>query len=361
MGIALALGVALMALTGTLTDWFGVRLTLKKPLTDRIVFVSDRGGHRDIWTMKPDGSDLKRLTNDGYSESEPVVSPDGYTIVFISQREGDYNQIYAIDADGTHMRRLTDITGTKSSPSFTPDGKHLLFLCAGEVWQAGRKGDHPERVLPTAQQATLAQLQGDTRAPFTWAQASPSGGVIAAVQSVSDAQVAMWMRPDDETPKPIVGSTERGAVALSGEKVCAAWASDSEMLALTLTGRKGEGVLATADPEIESVTPLLKSEAMGFPVWSPDGNYIAVEILKRSKSGLYQSEALGVADIYADSPPRILAKGSVSRLSWTPDGSRIICIIDKDICSVDVESGKLTNLTSGAGSNYDLTWAPASD
>src|SRR3954467_10998204 len=43
----------------------------------------------DIWTTRADGSDLQRLTNVLGYDAEGTLSPDGRTIVFTSQRDGD--------------------------------------------------------------------------------------------------------------------------------------------------------------------------------------------------------------------------------------------------------------------------------
>ena len=43
----------------------------------------------DIYTAKPDGSDLRRLTDYGVYTAEAVVSPDGKRIVFTSLKDGD--------------------------------------------------------------------------------------------------------------------------------------------------------------------------------------------------------------------------------------------------------------------------------
>lgn len=356
LGIILVLAVVFLALTGTLTDWFGLRLTFKEPLTNAVVFISDRNGHPDVWLMKPDGSGQKALTNDKYDDAQPVISPDGYTIVFISKRDTLYSQIYAMDVDGTHLRRLTDITGSKSSPSFARDGKSIIFLCGGSVWRVGRRGDDPDRVLPTERQKAMATL-GDEKAPYLWAQESLQGDLLAAVQSVGESQVALWMKPTDEAPQPIVQDTPQGAAPLAGELVHAAWCPDAERLALTLTNPDGSGILASFDFESESLSPVLVGGAMGEPDWSPDGSTLAVVALKRKSADDYRPMALLTVDTYGGDP-RLLVKGEVSGPRWSPDGEKIAYVLGGDVYVVDVDSGKSVNLTKGKGVSSDPRWAP---
>ena len=354
-GIALVLAVVFLALTGKLTEWTGWQLTLRKPLTDSIVFVSDRNGHPDIWVMRPDGADQKPLTNDDYADFDPVVSPDGYTIAFVSKRGTQHSQIYAMDSDGTHVHRLTEVSGAKSAPRFTPDGKSILFLCAGEVWEVGLKGERPERVLPTEHQAGIGRsVEGEFT--YRWAEESPEGSLLAAVQSLEDHEIAIWMKPGDEAPVPIVHVAGQGRVVLGGEMVCAAWQPGSEKLALTLTDSEGSGVMAIADMETESVRPVLMG-ALGSPSWSPDGSAVVAEHLKRNGPGDYSSIGLVLADLSAETA-RPIVRGAAKCPIWSPDGKRILYTLGRDICSFDIESKKITNLTKGRGSNYSPAPSP---
>ncbi len=88
----------------------------------------------DIFTMKPDGSDLRKLTNSvGYAGGAAAYSPDGKLIVFEADR-GDYPAkagIYVMDArDGSHVRRITSLPAGinwDAAPRFSPDGRKLVF------------------------------------------------------------------------------------------------------------------------------------------------------------------------------------------------------------------------------------------
>src|SRR2546428_2946 len=56
-----------------------------------------------IFTMKPNGSDRRKLTGG----TSPEYSANGRQIVFAAHRDGDF-EIYTIRANGTHRRQLTD-------------------------------------------------------------------------------------------------------------------------------------------------------------------------------------------------------------------------------------------------------------
>ena len=80
----------------------------------------------DIYTSKPDGSDLKQLTTTPRYDAESVVSPDGKRIVFTSLRDGDL-EIYTMNIDGTDVRRVTNQMGYDGGAVWSPDGQQLAW------------------------------------------------------------------------------------------------------------------------------------------------------------------------------------------------------------------------------------------
>jgi len=85
----------------------------------------------DIYTAKPDGSDIRPLFASPAYDAEATISPDGKTIVFTSARDGDL-EIYTMDADGSNVRRLTHTPGYDGGPFFSDDGKKIVY-----------RADHP--------------------------------------------------------------------------------------------------------------------------------------------------------------------------------------------------------------------------
>jgi TolB protein len=95
----------------------------------RIAFTANKHNNwesaRYIWTMKPDGSDMRELVTHESQNDWPAYSPDGSTIAFASDRNGRF-EIYTIRTDGSRLRRLTD-TGDDQRPRWSPDGKQIVF------------------------------------------------------------------------------------------------------------------------------------------------------------------------------------------------------------------------------------------
>lgn len=80
----------------------------------------------DIYTARPDGSELRRLTDSPGYDTEATISPDGATIVFTSVRNGDLD-IYTMDADGGNVRQLTTDEGYDGGAFFSPDGRQIVY------------------------------------------------------------------------------------------------------------------------------------------------------------------------------------------------------------------------------------------
>lgn len=82
----------------------------------------------DVYRVRSDGTEPERLTDDPGYDGEPAFSPDGSTIVFVSDREVGERGIYLMDADGSDVRRVdTGVAGDHFGPEWSPDGFRIVF------------------------------------------------------------------------------------------------------------------------------------------------------------------------------------------------------------------------------------------
>jgi TolB protein len=128
----------------TTTDRYDAEATIRKDGT--IVFTSLRDGDLDIYTMDKNGGDVRRLTNELGYDGGPFWSYDGKQIVYRAyypeseKEKADYLALLkdnlirpskldlrVMNADGSNKRRVTNNGKANFAPFFFPDGKRIIF------------------------------------------------------------------------------------------------------------------------------------------------------------------------------------------------------------------------------------------
>lgn len=92
-----------------------------------LVFTSTRAGVPELFSMKLDGSDVKRLSRE--SGLDASYSPNGKEIVFCKPLSKDVSaaEIYVMNRNGSGARQLTHLGAANLSPCWAPDGEHIIF------------------------------------------------------------------------------------------------------------------------------------------------------------------------------------------------------------------------------------------
>jgi Tol biopolymer transport system component len=186
----------------------------------------------DIYTAKPDGSDLRRLTNYGVYTAEAVVSPDGKKIVFTSLKDGDLD-IYTMNVDGTDVRRLTTTPGYDGGPWWSPDGKQIAY----RAW-------HPTDTALVSYRELLAQ------------------------RLVRPNRMELWVMNAD-------GTGQRQITQLGGANFGPSWMPDGKRLIFSSNytqPRSGNFDLYLINLDGTGLERVTTSDTFdGFPMFSPDG------------------------------------------------------------------------------------------
>jgi Tol biopolymer transport system component len=140
----------------------------------------------DIFTSKPDGSDVRRLTDHPGYDAEGTMSVDGKWLIFTSKRDGDVD-LYKMHMDGTGLTRLTNSPGYDGGAYFSHDGKRI-------VWRTHRTDD-------STQNATFRRLlDEDLVRPASmdiWV-GDADGRNQKQVTSKPGASFAPYFTPDDK-------------------------------------------------------------------------------------------------------------------------------------------------------------------
>ncbi|MCH8333982.1 PD40 domain-containing protein [Candidatus Sumerlaeota bacterium] len=112
----------------------------------------------DIWKFKSDGSEAVNLTPDSdANDALPSFSPDGRSIVFRSNRDGN-EEIYLMDSAGSGTVRLTRNVDSDTMASFSSGGAMIAF-------SSNRGGEYDIYILELTKSGTAGDLRRVTRTP----------------------------------------------------------------------------------------------------------------------------------------------------------------------------------------------------
>ena len=218
------------------------------PDNSRIAFQSDRDFENDgdnpiygmdIYVMNWDGSGVSRLTNSTYDDINPVWSPDGTKIAFMSFRNCLNYQIYVMNADGSGQVNISNNNANDTQPSWSPDGTKIAF--ASDRDQAGFSSIYIMSANGSNQTRVTLSGTGLLDEQPAW---SPDGMKLAFI-TTRDSTVVTW---DEWLQGQLVVKTK----LLINKEVYVMNADGSSQIRLT-------NIMGNDDS----------------PVWSPDGTRIA--------------------------------------------------------------------------------------
>ena len=238
------------------------------PDGSRIVFTTFRyktgwfGGKRtsEIATSALDGSEAHRLTNSAARDQNPVWSPAGASIAFISS-----GRLHTMRADGSRARNLTGaLLATGDPPTWSGDGRYIAFTAWEKrvearslaiLYTVDRDGSAFHRVSETVCESPL------TSRP-TW---SPEGTQLAFAKKDGDTAGIYISDPDGSNLRLVLPDVE--AVHL-------AWSPDGSEIAFA-----ADGVISLVQPDGSGLRRLSPSNLWGVIqglAWSPEGSRLAI-------------------------------------------------------------------------------------
>jgi Tol biopolymer transport system component len=242
------------------------------PVPRNGLIVFERRGSDDrshLYTMRPDGTDVRQLTDFRTNDGQPAVSPDGRTVAFAHELDDHGPVIGSIPIDGGVVSWLTDeglfVTG---APSWSPDGTRIAF----PAHDRGGQRLYVMNANGTGQRA----LTGDDLHWVDSAAWSPDGSVIAFTASPLSGEddPSVWdvytIRPDGTGLTNVTSTPEIDEGAPT-------WSPDGERIAYSIASGRGSSIVAlrVADGSITTITD--GDHLDTSPAWSPDGTLIAFE------------------------------------------------------------------------------------
>ncbi len=187
-------------------------------------------------------------------QSEPVLSPDGSRIAYISDESGNPD-LYVVGVHGGNPLRLTDDPHIESSPAWFPDGSSIAFVSerggTESVWKTGELGGSPTLLLADASYPSI----------------SPDGKRIAFSRKDAKGQrrIATAALSAPENVKVLTGDSDG-----LWNHIDAAWSPDGQYICYS--ARHNLWIVPSDGGKARRLTT---DDALDCePAWSPDGRYI---------------------------------------------------------------------------------------
>jgi TolB protein len=256
----------------------------------RIIFSTAYSGKWDLWSVGPDGKNLRQVTDTNDDEHSPAVSPDGKEILFIDAKRA----LWIMNSDGSNRVKMPVPLGFYAQPTWAPGGDVTAFVKymvtptdESELWTIKRRKS----------QWTDLERISEFPPMRLYPSFSPDGTMLAYTQFRRDKVVDVV------------------------EEI---------------------GILVLGERKFKAIT---NANADSFkPVWSPDGKQIAYT---SNKAGNYDIWILSLRD----GKERRLTRhpGYDGEPTWSPKGDEIAFVStrsgNKELWVVSVAGGQLRQLT----------------
>jgi len=187
-------------------------------------FAVDRSP-RNLWSLDLAGGRRTRITTGPYVDERPCVAPDGTTVCFVSNRAGRLN-LWSVRQDGSGLRRVTD-GELDYRPAIAPDGSRL-------AWFTSTTRDGPHQ-LALARWPEATRLETRLDRTFRW---------IHGPHWLGDSQrlLVHGLATDEERPRLWVVNTATGRcepLVVPGFQSCSHGSTDTRATRLAFDSREG--------------------------------------------------------------------------------------------------------------------------
>ena len=330
-------------------------LILQSPTVSRTQIAFVYGG--DIWTVGRGGGEARRIVTGYGLASAPFFSPDGSTIAFSANYNGN-TDVYAVPSSGGEPRRLTYHPDPDIVVGWTRDGSKILFRSnrnssndSNQLYTISRNGGiATELPLPDAQVGSY----------------SPDGTHLAYVPNAQWEPYWQGYRGGQTTPIWIADLADSSIVKIPRNN-----SNDRDPMWIGktiyfLSDRQGPYTLYAYDTQDHTVRRLVSNQH-GFDVVSASANdgtivYSQFDAIHTYDPATHTDRAIPIrvaADMPQVRPHWISVGDQIQNAAISPTGVRAVFEAHGDILTVPAEHGDVRNITATpAVEERDPAWSP---
>jgi len=295
--------------------------------------------NNEIYLIRADGTELRRMTNNPASDTHPRWSPDGSTLLFVSTRS-DGQQTWLLPVNGGEPRQLTSFSPGTGDPIWSPDGKHIAF--SSDVYpECGAVDSCNKAIASRAEEGPLQAYMADGLLYRHWTSLK-EGKRTHIITYHLDSKTYRDLTPGDyDAPAFALGGTGF-AYAPDGRELCYVSNRDKHEAENT---NKDLWIVASEGGVAQNITAG-NAAFDGDPVYSPDGRYIAFRT--QSIPG-YEADRFRLALFDRQTrQSRILTEtfdNWVNDMQWSPDSKHLYFTADEKghvpLYRLDIRSGAI--------------------
>ena len=310
----------------------------------------------DLWIVPREGGSAERLTTGVGVETTPFFSPDGSTIAFTGEYDGNVD-VFVVPAAGGVPKRLTYHPGPDVALGWTKDGKRVVFRSprnsytgVNRLFTVPAEGGFPTEVpLPMAEQASYSP--DDSRVAYL-----PLAPAFAQWKRYRGGRTTkIWMaRLSDSSVEEIPRNNSNDFNPM--------WVDDKVYF---LSDRNGPATLFSFDTRTKRVAQLVANNGLDIKSASAGADAIAYEQfgsinLYDLSSGKASKVNITLAgDLPSVRPRYEKVGGRIVAATISPTGVRALFEARGEILSVPAEKGNARNLTNTPGvMERDPAWSP---
>lgn len=301
--------------------------TVNKPMVGKIAFVSSYEGKYADSTIKTDGTELTKLTDDMTVVFSPRWSPNGKQIIFSACLEGEGEctgafDIFLVNDDGSSLVNLTDNQAEDMNPDWSPDGKQIVF-------NSNRSGNF--EIYSMAVDGTSTKQLTNSTTANTNPQWSPNGLWIAY-------ESKKFLDSGDWYYEICIISSDGTKTWELTKGVMANWAPDSTSIAFSSSVSSYIEIFMIK-PDGAGLKNLSNSSADEFDFsWSPDSQYIAFVTNRDNNAEIYKV-CVGCEDNKQTNITNSLTTND-QHPSFSPDGTQIAFLSEEFVCVMNADGSQ---------------------